>query len=67
MFKKIASISVLAAPLAAFAAGPDMTALSDAVDYGTVTAAVLGVFALVIGLSLAFKGGEKMNTAVKKG
>lgn len=52
--------------VSAFAAGPDMTALTGAIDYSTVIAAVLGVFALAVGLSLAFKGGEKINSAVKR-
>lgn len=66
MKKVVAAVATGAASVSAFAAGPDMTALTGAIDYGTVITAVLGVFALAVGLSLAFKGGEKINSAVKR-
>lgn len=43
---------------AAMAAGPDMTALTAAVDVGTVTTAVLAVAAIFAVLHLAIKGAK---------
>lgn len=41
---------------AAFAAGPDMTGLTGAVDFGTVTTAVLAIAGLLAVVYVAQKG-----------
>lgn len=51
----------------AMAAGPDMTDLTAAVDFGTVTTAVLGVAAALITVYIAFKGAKLVIAAVKGG
>lgn len=65
MFKKIGKSVVALAPASAFAAGPDMTSLTTAVDFGTVTTAVLGVAAAVIVVYIAWKGAKLVVGAVR--
>ncbi len=57
---------VASAPLA-LAAGPDLTDLTTAVDFGTVTTAVLGVAAALIVVYIAWKGAKMVLAAVKGG
>lgn len=69
MKKIVTGIALLVAAGAAMAetvAGPNMTALVSAVSVDTVIVAVLSIFGIGMGLTLAFKGGEKSNTAVKR-
>ena len=56
MLKKIAGVVVSVAPMAAFAAGPDLTPLTSAVDFGTVTTAVLSIAGLLAVVYVAVKG-----------
>lgn len=65
MFKKIGSAVVAVAPLSAFAAGPDLSTLTTAVDFGTVTTALLGVAAAIIVVYIAWKGAKMVLHAVK--
>lgn len=65
MLKKIGSAVVAVAPLSAFATGPDLTSLTTAVDFGTVTTALLGVAAAIIGVYIAWKGAKMVLHAVK--
>lgn len=51
----------------AHAAGPDLTALTTAVDFGTVTTAVLGVAAALIVVYIAWKGAKMVLAAVRGG
>lgn len=51
----------------AHAAGPDLTTLTTAVDFGTVTTAVLGVAASLIVVYIAWKGAKMVIAAVKGG
>lgn len=53
----------VAAP--ALAAGPDLTTLTTAVDFGTVTTAILGVGAAIIVVYLAWKGAKMVISAVR--
>lgn len=53
--------------LAAHAAGPDLTTLTTAVDFGTVTTAVLGVAAALIVVYIAWKGAKMVLAAVRGG
>lgn len=54
--KKLAAViaSLVAAP--AFADGPDLTPLTSAVDFGTVTTAVLSIAGLLAVVYVAVKG-----------
>lgn len=59
MLKKVSGVlvgAVAAAPV--FAAGPDLTALTGAVDFGTVVAAVLAIAGLLATLYVAIKGAK---------
>lgn len=47
------------------AAGPDLTAVTTAVDFGTVTTAILGVAAAVVVVYLAWKGAKMVIAAVR--
>jgi hypothetical protein len=62
-----AVVSAAAAPLSAFAAGPDLTTLTTAVDFGTVTTAILGVSAALIVVYIAWKGASLVIGAVRRG
>jgi Inovirus Coat protein B len=64
-FSKLALVAPLAVAGSAFAAGPDITSLTSAVDFGTVTAGVLSVGALAVGLYLAIKGAKIVIRMVK--
>lgn len=65
MLRKLGLVSVSASPLAAFAAGPDLSTLTAAVDFGTVTTALLGVAAAIIVVYIAWKGAKMVLGAVK--
>lgn len=51
----------------ALAAGPDLTTVTTAVDFGTVTTAVLGVAAALIVVYIAWKGAKMVISAVRGG
>lgn len=65
MFTRAVIATVIAAPLSAFAAGPDLSTLTAAVDFGTVTTALLGVAASIIVVYIAWKGAKMVIGAVK--
>jgi hypothetical protein len=54
--KKIALAAVAALPVAAFAGGPDLSPLTQQVDFSTTTAAVLAIAGLLAGVYIALKG-----------
>lgn len=54
--KKIGGVLVACAPMSAFAVGPDLTPLTNAIDVSTVVTAVLAVAVIGIGFILAKKG-----------
>jgi len=57
MLKKIAGVLVsVLAPVSAFAVGPDMSGLTSAVDFGTVTVAVLAIAGMLAVVYVAVKG-----------
>lgn len=64
-FTKIAGAVVALAPLASFASGPSMTALTSAVEMDTVTAAILAVGAVMVGVAIAYKGAKLVLRAVR--
>lgn len=66
-FRRSALAVTAAAPLSAFAAGPDLSTLTAAVDFGTVTTALLGVAASLIVVYIAWKGAKMVLGAVKGG
>ena len=59
------AFSMFGAP--AFAVGPDLTAVTAAVDFGTVNTAVLGVAAALIVVYIAWKGAKMVIAAVRGG
>lgn len=67
MLKKLVPVLVAAAPLSSFAAptGPDLSTITAAVDFGTVTTALLGVGAAIIVVYIAWKGAKMVISAVK--
>lgn len=59
MLKKIAGVLVsVAVATPAFAVGPDLTPLTTAVDFGTVTIAVLSIAGLLAVVYVAVKGAQ---------
>jgi hypothetical protein len=62
-----ASLSSVAAFAQTAPTGPDMSNLTSAVDFGTVTTALLGVAAALIVVYIAWKGAKIILTAVKSG
>ncbi len=62
--KALALVAATASPLS-FAVGPDLTTLTTAVDFGTVTTAILGVSAAIIVVYLAWKGAKMVIAAVR--
>lgn len=66
MLKKVAGVVVSVAPMAAFAAGPDMSGLTSAVDFGTVTTAVLSIAGLLAVVYVAVKGAQIGLAMLKK-
>jgi hypothetical protein len=65
MKKLLGMLALGLTPMLSFAAGPDLTALTTAVDFGTVTTAILAVGALIVVPYLAFKGVKIVVRAVK--
>lgn len=66
MLKKVAGVVVSVAPMAAFAAGPDLSPLTSAVDFGTVTTAVLSIAGLLAVVYVAVKGASIGLSMLKK-
>jgi hypothetical protein len=56
-------LAALAPPV--FAAGPDMTSLTTAVDFGTVSTAILAVCAALVVVYVVFKGAKLVIGAVR--
>lgn len=52
-------------PLGAFAAGPDLSTLSGAVDFGTVVTAILAVGVAAVSAILAWRGVKMVYSAIK--
>lgn len=65
MLQRVGVVGTALVSGTALAAGPDMTALTGAVDFGTITAAILAVAALVVVPYLAFKGAKIVIRAIK--
>lgn len=63
----IAATLAAAASVPALAAGPDLTSLTSAIDFGTVTTAILAVGASLIVVYIAWKGVKMLVTAVRGG
>lgn len=59
------AVSALPAAAQAQAAGPDVTALTSAVDYSTIAPAILAVGALGIGILLAFTAVKYIRRGVR--
>jgi hypothetical protein len=66
--KKILLLSVATlASGSVFAAGPDLTTLSGAVDFTTVVTAILAVGVAAVSAILAWKGVKMVYAAIKGG
>ncbi|HFL5522616.1 TPA: hypothetical protein ACG4A5_003755 [Salmonella bongori] len=72
MFKSMSSRVIMASAFVlslvsvpAMAAGPDFTALTDAVDFSTVQTAILAIAALVAGVYVLISGVKKVLGAIK--
>jgi hypothetical protein len=73
MFKKMSlvpvalALSAVSAPVfaATTTTAPDFSALTGAVDYSTVIAAILGVAAVAVGVHLAWRGAKFVLSAVR--
>ena len=66
LFNKIAlGSAALVTSVSSFAAGPDLSSLTTAIDFGTVTTAVLGAGAAIIVVYLAIKGVKIVLSMVK--
>lgn len=66
MLKKMGAVVVAFSPLAAFAVGPDMTNLTSAVEFDTVTTAVLSIAGLLAVVYVAVKGATIGLAMLKK-
>ncbi|MDZ4255492.1 MAG: hypothetical protein U1A72_23225 [Sulfuritalea sp.] len=64
-FASLLALSFSMFGLPAFAVGPDLTAVTTAVDFSTVTTAILGVAAAVAVVYLAWKGAKMVIAAVR--
>ena len=70
MQKKLKALFLVAlssASLPVLAVGPDLSTLTTAVDFGTVTTAILGVAAALIVVYIAWKGAKMVISAVRGG
>lgn len=68
LMKKLALGSIATvSSLPVLAAGPDLTSITSAVDFGTVTSAVLLVGAALVVVYIAWKGAKMVISAVRGG
>ena len=58
LFKHLAVIALATGSTLSMAAGPDMTALTSAVDFGTTTTAILAIAALLAGVYVAIRAAK---------
>jgi len=65
--KPVGATALILAPTSAMAAvtGPDFTALTSAVDFGTTQTAILSVGALAVGLALVVLGIRKIMRVIR--
>lgn len=61
----VATLLVIAAPAAMAQTGPDYSVLTDAVDWSTIGALILTVFAAIAGVIVVFKGGKMVLKAIR--
>ncbi len=61
----MASLAISAPASAAGPTGPDFTALTSAVDFGTTQTAILSVGALAVGLALVVLGIKKIMRVIR--
>jgi len=62
----LAAVGALVTATGAMAAGPDMAGLTGAVDFGTVTTAVLSIAGLLAVVYVAVKGAQIGLAMLKK-
>lgn len=63
--KLLGALTLVAVSVPALAAGPDLSSMTSAVDFGTVTTAILAVGAALIVVYIAFKGMKMLISAVR--
>jgi Inovirus Coat protein B len=65
-FKRLAVLAATAAGATmAFAAGPDLTPLTGAIDFGTVITAVLAIAGLMAAVYVAIRGAKTVLSMIK--
>lgn len=62
---KLALVIVAAAPVLAFAAAPDLTPLTDAIDFSTVVTAVLAIGGLLATVYVAIRGAKTVLSMIR--
>lgn len=62
----LVAASTVAATASAQAAGPDMTGLTSAVDFGTVTTAIMSIAGLLAVVYVAIKGARIGLSMIKR-
>jgi Inovirus Coat protein B len=65
MFKHLTVIAVATGTGLAMAAGPDLTPLTDAINFGTVIAAVLAIAGLLAAVFVAIRGAKTVLSMIK--
>ncbi|RDA73760.1 hypothetical protein DVH07_00050 [Hafnia paralvei] len=63
MLVSVFVLSFISVP--AMAAGPDFTPLTDGIDFASVIAGIMAVFALIAGVYVALAGGKKIIAAIR--
>jgi membrane associated rhomboid family serine protease len=65
MFKHLAFIAAATGTGVAMAAGPDLTPLTAAIDFGTVITAVLAISGLLAAVFVAIRGAKTVLSMIK--
>lgn len=65
LFKHLGVIALATGSGLSMAAGPDMTALTTAVDFGTTTTAVLAIAALLAAVFVAIRASKTVLGMIK--
>lgn len=64
-FKHLAVIAAATGSGLTFAAGPDLTSLTSAVDFGTTTTAILAIAALLAAVFVAIRAAKTVLGMIK--
>lgn len=64
-FQKLSVLALSTGSGLAFAAGPDLTSLTSAVDFGTTTAAILAIAALMASLFVSIRAAKIVLSLIR--